>query len=262
MADDRGVANPLFIKPLVYQLPYSGAVREGIDYASEARVFDIYYPRNNEGLAPVAVLVTGYPDPGFEALSGMKQMQIQGNKDWARLLAANGIAAVIYNNVEPVADALTVIDYLKTESAQLQIDPERVALWSCSGNVPNAISVLNEAASLRCAVLLYGFMLDAPDSKLIAQASANFHFVNPNRGMQDFPENTPILIIGAGKDEFPGLNESIDAFEAEAIARNSPVSVVRYPEGVHGFDILDDSQRSIEMIKLCVGFLRLRLNVY
>jgi len=248
MADDRGVANPLFIKPLVYQLPYSGAVREGIDYASEARGFDIYYPRNNEGLAPVAVLVTGYP--------------IQGNKDWARLLAANGIAAVIYNNVEPVADALTVIDYLKTESAQLQIDPERVALWSCSGNVPNAINVLNEAASLRCAVLLYGFMLDAPDSKLIAQASANFHFVNPNRGMQDFPENTPILIIGAGKDEFPGLNESIDAFEAEAIARNSPVSVVRYPEGVHGFDILDDSQRSIEMIKLCVGFLRLRLNVY
>ena len=262
MADDRGVTNPLLFKPLVYQLPYSGAVREGIDYASEARVFDIYYPRNNEGLAPVAVLVTGYPDPGFEALSGMKQMQIKGYKDWARLLAANGIAAVIYNNVEPVADALTVIDYLKTESAQLQIDPERVALWSCSGNVPNAINVLNEAASLRCAVLLYGFMLDVLDSKLIAQASANFHFVNPNRGMQDFPENTPILIIGAGKDEFPGLNESIDAFEAEAIARNSPVSVVRFPEGVHGFDILDDSQRSIEMIKLCVEFLRLRLNVY
>jgi hypothetical protein len=31
---------------------------------------------------------------------------------------------------------------------------------------------------------------------------------------------------------------------------------------VHAFDSLDDSQRSIEMIKLCLGFLRLRLNVY
>jgi len=58
------------------------------------------------------------------------------------------------------------------------------------------------------------------------------------------------------------LNESIDNFEAEAVARNSPVSVIRYPQGVHAFDSLDDSQRSIEMIKLCLGFLRLRLNVY
>jgi hypothetical protein len=70
------------------------------------------------------------------------------------------------------------------------------------------------------------------------------------------------LVIRAGKDEFPGLNESVDNFEVEAIARNSPVSVIRYPEGVHAFDSLDDSQRSIELIKLCVGFLRLRLSVY
>ena len=86
--------------------------------------------------------------------------------------------------------------------------------------------------------------------------------MNPHSGMENFPENTPILVIRAGKDEFPGLNESVDNFEAEAIARNSPVSVIRYPEGVHAFDSLDDSQRSIELIKLCVGFLRLRLSVY
>ena len=71
-----------------------------------------------------------------------------------------------------------------------------------------------------------------------------------------------MLIIRAGKDDLPRVNESIDNFQAEGIARNSPISVIRFNEGVHGFDVLDDSRRSIEMIKLCVEFLRLRLSVY
>jgi len=259
MTDD---ANTLLSNPLVYQLPYAGNVREGISYAGDSRVFDIYLPEQVEGPAPVVVLVTGYPDPGFEVRVGMKQMQIQAYKDWAKLLAASGMAAVIYSNVEPVDDAFTLLNFLRCEASQLQIDPARIAIWSCSGNVPNAINVLHKDSAVRCAALLYGFMLDAADSIVLQETAQTFGFVSPHEGMENFPENTPILVIGAGKDEFPGLNASIDNFEAEAVARNSPVSVIRYPEGVHAFDILDDSQRSIEMIKLCVGFLRLRLNVY
>lgn len=262
MTDDASTANPLFTNPLVYQLPFAGKVRAGISYGGDCRVFDLYLPENGAGPAPVVVLVTGYPDPGFEARTGMKMMQIRAYQDWARLLAANGMAAVIYSNVEPVADAFMVLEYLRAEAQHLQIDPERIAVWSCSGNVPNAINLLHKDSAIRCGALLYGFMLDSEGSGAIQEAAASFGFVNPNEGMESFPENTPILIIGAGKDELHGLNESIDNFEAEAIARNSPVSVIRYTEGVHAFDILDASQRSIEMIKLCVGFLRLRLNVY
>ncbi|MEX0964213.1 MAG: alpha/beta hydrolase [Pseudohongiellaceae bacterium] len=262
MADETPTANPLFSKHLVYQQPYAGDVREGIHYGSATQVLDIYLPELDEGLAPVVVLVTGYADPGFESLTGIKQMQIQSYKDWAKLLAANGMAAVIYSNIEPVADARALVDFLRLEAAQLQIDPQRIAIWACSGNVPNALHLAHGDAALRCAVLLYGFMLDTKDSAGVAEAATTFRFSNPNKAMESFPENTPILIIGAGQDEFPGLNESIDNFEAQAIAGDNPVSVIRYPQGVHGFDILDDSQRSIEMIKLCVGFLRLRLNVY
>ncbi|MBL4582712.1 MAG: dienelactone hydrolase family protein [Gammaproteobacteria bacterium] len=255
-------ANTRLSNPLVHQLPYAGKVREGISYADEARFFDIYLPERTEGPAPVVVLVTGYPDPGFEERVGLKQMQIQAYRDWAKLLAASGMAAVIYSNVEPVEDAFILLDFLRCEAGQLQIDPARIALWSCSGNVPNAINVLHKDSSLRCAALLYGFMLDKAGSSVLQAAAQKFGFVNPHKGLENFPENTPILVIRGGKDEFPGLNESIDNFEMEAVARNSPVSVIRYAEGVHAFDTLDDSQRSIEMIKLCVGFLRLRLNVY
>ncbi len=262
MSDDSNAENPLFTNPLVYQLPFSGEVREGISYGEGSRSLDIYLPEGVEGLAPVVVLVTGYPDPGFEAFSGRKQMQIQAYRDWARMLAASGMAAVLYSNVEPVADAATLLRFLRSESAQLPIDPQRIGLWACSGNVPNAIHLAHGDSAVRCAAFLYGFMLDTPDSAAVNETAKVFRFANPNDGMENFPQNTPILVIGAGRDEFSGLNDSIDNFEAEAIARNSPVSVIRFPEGVHGFDILDDSRRSIEMIKLCIGFLQLRLNVY
>tara|TARA_B110000858_G_scaffold198436_1_gene264962 strand:+ start:7586 stop:8374 length:789 start_codon:yes stop_codon:yes gene_type:complete len=262
MTDDSSSTDPLLSNSLVYQLPYAGNVREGISYADEARVFDIYLPEKVDAPAPVVVLLTGYPDPQFEERFARKQMQIQAYKDWAKLLAASGMAAVIYSNVDPVDDALTLLDFLRSEADKLQIDPSRIAVWSCSGNVPNAINVLHKDSSLRCGALLYGFMLDTAESVVLQKTAQTLGFVNPHEDMEHFPENTPILIIRAGKEEFPFLNESIDNFEAEAIARNSPVSVIRYPEGVHAFDRLDDSQRSIEMIKLCVGFLRLRLNLY
>ena len=262
MTDDSNTANPLFSNSVVYQLPYAGKVRESISYAGGDRVFDIYLPERVEEPAPVVVLVTGYPDLDFEERVGMKQMEVQSFRGWAKLLAASGMAAVIYSNVEPVEDVFTLLDFLRCEASELRIDPARIAVWSCSSNVPNAINVLHKDSTVRCATFLYGYMLDTTDSSVLQETAQSFRFANPHKGMKNFPENTPILVIGAGKDEFPGLNESIDNFEAEAVARNSPVSVIRYPEGVHAFDILDDSQRSIEIIKLCIGFLRLRLNVY
>jgi hypothetical protein len=262
MSDDAIAENPLFSNNLVYQLPYAGKVQAGINYAPGPRLLDLYLPEQKVGPTPVVVLLTGFPDPDFEALTGSKLMQLQAYQDWAKLLAASGIAAVIYSNLEPREDAFLLLDFLRTEASQLGIDPERVAIWSCSGNVPNALHVLNTDSSIRCAVFLYGFMLDSADSDIVAKTAKSTGFVNPNKGMQDFPENTPMLIIRAGKDDLPGVNESIDNFQAEGIARNSPISVIRFNEGVHGFDVLDDSRRSIEMIKLCVEFLRLRLSVY
>jgi len=262
MSDPEHKDNPILSKPLVYQLPYEGEVRRGIAYASGPRVMDLYLPEQLAEPASVMVLVTGYPDPGFEAKTGRKLMELQANIDWAKLFAANGIAAVIYSNIEPNADAFLLLDFLKTQAPALGLDRERIGIWSSSGNVPNAVNVLHTDTALRCAVLLYGYMLDTKGDSIVADSSKAIGFVNPNRGMEHFPENAPILIVKAGKDELPGLNQSIDDFEAEALARNSPVSVIEFKEGVHAFDIFDDSQRSIEMIKLCLGFLRLRLNVY
>lgn len=262
MLDSESSKHPLLNASVVYQLPYEGEVRRAIPYGHGPRYMDLYLPEHVQGPTPVVILLTGYPDSGFESHTGKKQSQLPAYTSWARLLAASGMAAVVYSNVEANTDAFSLIEFLKREASRLQIDPDRLAIWACSGNVPNALNIVHGDSSIRCAVLLYGFMLDTTDVTVVADTASAIGFANPNNGMENFPENTPLFIVKAGKEENPGLNQSIDLFEAEAIARNSPVSVVHYEEGVHAFDILDDSQRSIEMIKLSVQFLRLRLGVY
>ena len=171
MTNDFSKIRPLFVNSVVYELPYEGNVRKGISYADNARVFDIYLPEEVEEPAPVVVLVTGYPDLDFEERVGMKQMGVQSYKDWATLLAASGMAAVIYSNVEPIEDVFTLLDFLRCEADQLQIDPARIAVWSCSGNVPNAINVLHKDSAVRCAALLYGFMLDTMSSSVVRETA-------------------------------------------------------------------------------------------
>ena len=50
-----------------------------------------------------------------------------------------------------------------------------------------------------------------------------------------------------------------DRFVQEALARNAPIDVLNHPEGRHGFDILDDDDRSREVIARTLEFLRARL---
>lgn len=171
------------------------------------------------------------------------------------------MAAVTYTAVEPVSDVQELIDYLQQHSDFLQLDTQRLALWSCSGNVPNALNVLHGVNWIKAAVLCYGFMLDAPGSTTVADAAAAFGFVNPNQGMECFPENVPVLVIKAGRDEFQGLNQAIDDFVAEGRSRNSPVSLIEYSAGVHAFDVLDDAKESVAIIKRMLKFLKLQLGI-
>jgi dienelactone hydrolase len=65
----------------------------------------------------------------------------------------------------------------------------------------------------------------------------------------------PLLVARAGKDN-PWTNGSIDRFVQEALARNAPLELFTHPTGQHGFDTLDDDERSREIIARTVEFLR------
>ncbi len=266
--NDRDLpADHISRKTVLCRLPGDEAVtvRRDVVYASPGGAdltMDLYLPPGGTGGTPppAVVLVAGYPDPGYEKFLGCRFKEMGSSVSWGRLLAASGMAAVAYTNRDPAADARALLGFLRGHAAELGIDGERLGLWASSANVPLALSLLMEPAGdrLKCAALCYGYMLDLDGSTNVAAAARTFRFANPaeGRGVDDLPRETPLFIARAGRDETPGLNETLDRFVAAALARNLPVTLVNHPDAPHAFDLLHDSETTREVIRRILAFLK------
>ena len=253
-------------KSTVHEIPGMDAVtiRRDLGYLSgdDSRTIDIYYPpQADAGIGRRAVLfVAGFPDPGFERFAGCKLKETAGYVAWGQLVAASGLVGVLYSNQEPVADLDRVLRYLRQNSAALGIDARRISLWACSGNVPTALGLLmrNQEVPFSSAVLAYGIMLDPDDSMGVAKAASQLGFANPCAGksVDDLPRELPLMIVRAGNDQTPRLNDTIDRFVAAALARNLPLTLINHATAPHSFDLLDDSETSREVIRRMLAFLR------
>ena len=257
-------------KRVIYTMPGIEAVtvRRDQEYRvtdAGALTMDLYYPpvATRGARTPAVVFVTGYSDPGVQKFLGCKTKEMASYISWGQLAAASGLVGITYANREPAADVHTVLQYVRENAVSLDIDENRIAVWSCSGNVPNALSVLMEPGQdyLKCAVLCYGFMLDLDESTSVADAAKQVGFVNPGveRSVDDLPRGLPLFVARAGRDQFPGLNDSIDRFLMKALACNLPVTFVNHPDGPHAFDLFDDSATSREIIKRILSFLQFHL---
>ncbi len=255
---------------VVYEIPDMEAVtvRRDVEYSSSeegALTMDLYRPAEVERASrcPAVVLVSGFPDLGFEAAVGCKFKEMGFYTSWGKLLAASGLTAITYTNRDPAADLDLLLAHIRRQAPSLGIDENRIGLWACSGNVPMALSALMQQASysFKCAALCYGFMLDVGGSTYVADAAAQFGFVNPCAGKSanEVPKDLPLFLVRAGQDEMPGLNETIDRFMASALIRNLPVTLVNLASAPHAFDQLDNSEASRETIRRILAFLRLHL---
>jgi acetyl esterase/lipase len=254
---------------VVYRIPGMDdvKVRRDVEYAATeagALTMDVYYPPGSDAEArtPAVVFVAGYPDPGFERIVGCKLKEMASYVSWARLMAASGLVAITYTNREPAADVDALLRHLVENAGELRIDADRVGLWACSGNVPNALSVLMRGGErLKCAALCYGLTLDTGGNARVAEAARQWGFVNPceGRSVADLPSDVPLFVVRAGRDEMPHLNETIDRFTAEALRLNLPLTLVNHPAAPHAFDLFDDGQLSREIIRQVLAFMRFHL---
>jgi acetyl esterase/lipase len=173
------------------------------------------------------------------------------------------IAITYTTGKEPALDIHALLQYIRQNAAVLGIDENRVGLWACSGNVPNALSVLMRESGeyLKCAVLCYGYMLDLDGFTHMAEAAGKWGFANPCAGksVEDLPRDIHLFIARAGRDEMPHLNETMDRFLGRALASNLPVTFVNHPEAPHAFDINHDSETSREIIRQILEFMRFHL---
>jgi dipeptidyl aminopeptidase/acylaminoacyl peptidase len=186
----------------------------------------IYLPASNDR-SRIVVIVESYPDPGFVKQVGCRFMDMQWSISMAQLVAASGLAVVTYANRQPAPDLAALIDYLGAAS--------RVGFWATSGHAPVAISMLDRA---ECAVLS-----------------------NPvTRGVATIAANVPMFVIRSGKDETPGLNESLDRFVAAMLAENRQIAVVNYPDGPHSFELYHDNAATRLILRQALEFLRAQLH--
>jgi hypothetical protein len=256
-------------RELVCRVPDADVVtvHRDVPYAvadGEQLTLDVYAPRERRtGIrAPVVLFVTGFPDAGMRRAVGCNAKDMTSYISWARLVAASGLVAVTYTTRRPATEVHDVIAYLGRHADRFGIDTSRVGIWSCSGNVPTALSALmSDAGTVRCAVLLYGFMLDLDGSTSVADAARTFRFDNPCAGMplERLAPDVSLFIVRAGRDELAHVNDSIDAFAAGALRLNLPVTLVNHRDAPHAFDTSHDSDTSREIIRRILEFLRFQL---
>jgi len=261
--------NPIATKRVVYTMPGMDGVtvrrdQEFLTTDSGPLTMDLYHPPDFESGSrlPAVVVVSGYPDPGFQKVVGCQFKDMGWTVSWGRLVAASGLAAIAYTNRDPVSEVRALLQYVRKNAKSLGIDENRLAVLACSGHVPVALSFLmHEARDVKCAVLCYGYMLDLDGFTGVADAAKMIGFVNAGAGtsVEDLPHDLPLFIVRAGQDELPHLNESIDRFLVKALAHNLPVTLVNHHVAPHAFDLLHDSDTSRDIVRSMLEFMRFHL---
>jgi len=139
------------------------------------------------------------------------------------------------------------------------LDLAAVPIWRLGWT--DGVAMQKDGLRPTCAVLCYGYMLDLDGLTGVAEAAAAWRFVNASAGksVDDLRRDVPLFVARAGRDQFAGLNEGVDRFLANAVARNLPVTFVNHPEGPHAFDLDHDSETTREIIRGILAFMRCRL---
>jgi acetyl esterase/lipase len=256
-----------FSKPIVYRVDGMRDVRARRDvvYKSDAGAdlkMSIYAPARLSGDArvPAVFFVHGGPIPA----------QITPPTQWGvfvsygELAAASAMVGVTFNHRlhaptdygRSQSDVAAAIQYVREHAAEFNVDADRIALWFFSGGGPLLSAFLRDRPDyVRCVLAFYAFLdlrgmapadADAATLARVAALSAAAH-------VREKAGNLPIFVARAGLDQ-PMINHTIDLFVQEALAGNALLEVMNHPTGRHGFDILDDNERSREIIARAVAF--------
>jgi dienelactone hydrolase len=216
--------------PLAFPPPASGiSVAGDIEYGMSGTTrlaMDVYKPALSAG-AKVPVLIF------FNRATGTDRRQ-RFYAAWAQAAASKGLIGILpdLRDGSEAADFRMLLSYLERHAAEQGIDG--IAVYAGSGNVLTAFPTVEDPSltSIKAAVMYYG--------------AAN---------IQQFRLDLPVLYVRAGLDR-PGVNESIAAVAAAAVAQNAPVTLVNYAGGHHGFEQADVNDTTRQVIDDTLEFVK------
>jgi len=252
--------------PLLYPIPEADVrVLENRVYRSDGDTqshADIYVPA---GLAPgerrgAVVLVHGGPVP---ALAQPKNWQLF--RDYGRLIAASGCVAVTFNHrlhaptdyFSAQADVAAMLDHVRSHAGELHVDGDHLVLWVFSGGGPLLTVGLDPQRSwLRGLIVYYGVLdfelLGNPQTKSVPREVLDR--LSPLAQLRKHGCRVPVLLARAGRESFPHLNDTIEAFLTEALRQSVDVELLNHAHGEHAFDIRNDDARTRAIVARTLAF--------
>jgi hypothetical protein len=266
----------IFKNALTYNLPdmerveVHNVVYRNID--DTTLTMDIYYPpvmEADERLA-VVIFVVGYTDSAAQRIVGSHLKDWGPFTSWCRLTAAAELIAITHQTQQP-DDIELLLEYIRENGASLNIDTDRIGIWSCSANSPTAISfaMQEDLKYLKFAVFYYSLML-TPDNQLREEinnlCAPRGCYAAELKDVKQLRKDLPLLIVRAGHDDVPYVNESIDHLVSLATEGDVPLTLVDYKEGIHGFDVKAfwpkaPHAKSGEIVRQTLEFMRSNLAI-
>lgn len=184
---------------------------------------------------PVVIFVNGVG--WFRSSPALKEWGIY--KDWARLVAVEGMAAVLYDSRAPNVreDLVALVEHLRGNAAKLGVDRDNIAIWACSANLrPGSAYALDPVNTwVKAGVFYYG-----------------------NIDTTHLRPDLPVLVGRAGLDT-PFTNNSLSLFVQRSLARNGAVTLLNLPNARHAFDLVDSTETSRDAVRTTLAFLRANL---
>ena len=259
--------------PIVYNLPGMDKVRvvPNLRYTATADpniAMDIYRPAEL-GVSekrPAVIFIHGGAKPEWTP----KDWGVYTS--WGRLIAASGFVGVTFTHrleypkgtLEAGArDVQDAINYVRSNADKYNVDKDRICLIAFSAGGPMlSLAMRGETPYVKCIVGFYAFMdirqsifnKSVEPEKLTTFSPITYLEKDP----RDLP---PMFIARAGLDEIPTMNDSIDRFVDIAISKNIALTFANHPSGVHGFDNQNNDDRSREIIRNAIAFMRSNLNM-
>lgn len=260
--------------PVVYRVPDMDkvVVKSDLKYTTTNDpnlLMDVYIPPKmaKAERRPAVVFIHGGAGAQFKP----KDWGIY--KSWGRLIAASGMVAVTFTHrlgypkpllAEAASDVTAAINYVRVNADSLNIDKERLCLAAFSAGGPLlSLGMRDRPEYVRCLVAFYAFLdIQQSESHRTNESSEMVKRFSPITYLaNDAGKLAPLFIARAGLDEIPSMNDSIDRFISEALSKNASIMVGNHPQGVHGFDNQNDDDRSREIIRNAIDFMKLHLGV-
>ena len=119
-----------------------------------------------------------------------------------------------------------------------------------------------EMPFVRCLIGFYAFMDIQQSDYQKTESAETLRAFSPITYLHKDPSKVPPMFIArAGRDEVPTMDDSIDRFLKDAVASNITLNFANHPEGVHSFDNQNNDDRSREIIRDALDFMKTHLNV-